>query len=360
MSAALPTLQPEPAHPQILEACPDTTGMVAAHQQPAADAAESPTVRLAELLLPMGTLASRGSTFEAAGHPALARIGLGNPATWRRVSDKGTTTEVFITGAGYLRVPAPYNPTGVHDLAAIYELLPAHPRLPQLLGCDLGAEVPWILEQAMPGVAVSRHAGPLDVPAVLAELMEVLCAIHQVGEAGPSVPAAAVRLDVHRSAPYTEALYRQTGEIFGHQLAERLAERYAQLPPTSSRVLIHADATANNVLICPQTGSFAGLVDFEWAHVNSPIYDLLPLVAGATRHFHYPNVEATIDLYVRSCPHIDAVPTVADLVALLAVREAASGCWDVASATFPEEILAARLAERRRRMEVLLAALADL
>lgn len=40
-------------------------------------------------------------------------------------------------------------------------------------------------------------------------------------------------------------------------------------------------------------------------------------MAGTTRHFHHPTVEATIDLYVRSCPHIDVVSTVAGLVTLL-------------------------------------------
>lgn len=171
---------------------------------------------------------------------------------------------------------------------------------------------------------------------------------------------AALRLEIHWAASHVEPLYVQVCEVFGREVAERLAEHYTQMPPSSTRVLTHGDATPQQRLGLPPNGAFVGLVDFERAHVNSPIQDLLPLVAGTTRHFHHPTVEATIDLYVRSCPpHRRGIdrrrPGNAAVGAGSSQRVVGRGIRHL-----PGRDPHVRLVERRQRIGVLLAALVDL
>lgn len=304
----------------------------------------------------MGSIPGRGGEPCPISH--LDTLGFGDPATWQQVNDHGTTTDVYRTPGGYLRVAGRHNQTGVADLAHIIEAIPDDPRLPKIVAKDTSAVPTWLLEQALSGMAASRSPR-LDAPAVVTELADLLCRIHETPIGGPETPPAAARVSPHRASVFGDDLHRQIAEHVSPAVADRLGEVCGRFPASTTRVLIHADATANNVLVSPDTGLLVGLVDFEWAHVGSPLQDLLPLVAGATRHFHVPSVEATLDAYVRRCPHIDVAPTVPHLVALLAVREAAGAVWDVKVGSFPEELLAIRRAERLRRIHLFLDALCD-
>lgn len=282
----------------------------------------------------------------------LAGLGFGPVEAWERVSDLGVVSEVFRTPAGYLRVRRTGSPHAMDALVRLYSSFPDDPRLPRLLAADLSATPPWCLESALPGVALAHRPGT-DIQRVLGQLMGLLCKIHEIpADRVGSAPPAFIDSPVHRASPYTLELHNMVAAYVGADVAEWLGVLHANMPPTSSLVPVHSDATAYNVLICPESGDLSGLVDFEWMHVNSPIHDLLGLVGGATADFHHPSVQHTIDFFVRSCPHLDFTPTVEHLATLLATREAALSCADVLSEKYPPAILDARLGARRQRMSV--------
>ena len=59
--------------------------------------------------------------------------------------------------------------------------------------------------------------------------------------------------------------------------AEQVADKaLAALPRTAERVALHSNPAAEHVFVDPQTGAFAGLIDFGDAYISHPAFDLRP------------------------------------------------------------------------------------
>lgn len=157
-------------------------------------------------------------------------------------------------------------------------------RIPKILGLLSDHGRPAIIETAVPGVPLDLRAGrqlsllPWEVVA------QVAATVHTLNGESLSpdwkMPGfrtwrdhALASLSIFESRP--EPLLRDI-----HTWA------LENLPPDEPSVLLHGDLLGQNILITP--GEPLGLIDWEWAQLGDPAYDLSIVTRGARRPFQIP------------------------------------------------------------------------
>jgi aminoglycoside phosphotransferase (APT) family kinase protein len=173
----------------------------------------------------------------------------------------------------------------VFFLRQIAEQLPEI-SVPRVLGHGReGSQVEYTVMSRMPGVAL-RHA-QLEVTARAAVLRQLGATLRRI-HALPQAPFVASELfpgdhafvDVQtRFGRYFTELAR---DIQLEQLSWTLdltpeqvgARALAALPRTRERVALHSNPYLEHVFIHPETGAYAGLIDFGDAYISHPACDL--------------------------------------------------------------------------------------
>ncbi len=154
-------------------------------------------------------------------------------------------------------------------------------RVPKILGLLSDGGRPAIIETAVHGVPLDLRAGrqfglrPWEIVA------QVAATVHTLNGASLSpewkVPGFGTRRD-HALASLS---------IFEGRPEPLLRDIHAwaleNLPPAEPSVLLHGDLLGQNILLAP--GEPLGLIDWEWAQLGDPAYELSIVTRGARRPF---------------------------------------------------------------------------
>jgi aminoglycoside phosphotransferase (APT) family kinase protein len=154
-------------------------------------------------------------------------------------------------------------------------------RIPKVLGLLSDEGRPAIIETAIHGVPLDLRAGrqfglmPWEVVAQAADAVHVLNGESLTPDW--EMPGFGTRRD-HALASLP---------ILGGRPEPLLRDIHAwaleNLPPAEPSVLLHGDLLGQNILLAP--GETLGLIDWEWAQLGDPAYDLSIVTRGARRPF---------------------------------------------------------------------------
>ncbi len=195
-----------------------------------------------------------------AGSIALENLGAGlTSRTFRAVRD----------GVAYtLKVAAEQSPDLGLDLAwevRVLERAAAAALAPSLVYCDLSGAV--LLSRWAEGRSWASHE--VSAPANLRKIAELLRRVHAL--AVPT-PARAVT-PLQWIETYAEALSRRTSILSDSELRSAALTRARALAklPGGAAVVCHSDLHAMNLI---EEGDSLFLLDWEYAHVTDPLWDL--------------------------------------------------------------------------------------
>jgi aminoglycoside phosphotransferase (APT) family kinase protein len=158
-------------------------------------------------------------------------------------------------------------------------------RIPRLLGLLSSAGRPVLLETRVSGFPLDLRAGrqtrvrPWDLVAQVAAAVHALDSDILSFPESPEgkVPGPATRRDY--ALAKLSALEGLPDPVF----PEIHAWGMEHLPGPARSVLLHGDLLGQNILLVP--GELPGLIDWEWAHLGDPAYDLAIVTRGARRPF---------------------------------------------------------------------------
>lgn len=158
-------------------------------------------------------------------------------------------------------------------------------RIPKILGLLSDGGRPAILETVVHGIPLDFRAGrqpsvrPWDVVAQVASAVHALdaAALSIPEDPGWTMPGFKTRQD-HALAELAKLKDRPEP-----LLRDVHAWALENLPPAGPSVLLHGDLLGQNILLAPREPP--GLIDWEWARLGDPAYDLAIVTRGARRPF---------------------------------------------------------------------------
>jgi aminoglycoside phosphotransferase (APT) family kinase protein len=161
-------------------------------------------------------------------------------------------------------------------------------RIPKVLGLLSDGGRPAIIETAVRGVPLDLRAGrqpslrPWEVVAQIAATVHTLNAesLALPEDSDWKMPGFGTRRD---HALTSLSIFEGRPEPL---LRDIHAWALENLPPAAPSVLLHGDLLGQNILIAP--GEPLGLIDWEWAELGDPAYDLAIVTRGARRPFQTP------------------------------------------------------------------------
>ncbi|HEX7186551.1 MAG TPA: phosphotransferase [Thermoanaerobaculia bacterium] len=169
------------------------------------------------------------------------------------------------------------------------------PRILGLLSCD---GRPATVETLVHGIPLDLRAGrqpgvrPWDVVA------QVAATVHALDVDALFLPGGPIG-EIPDSSTRREYALAQLSILEGRPeplLQDVHAWALEHLPPTERSVLVHGDLLGQNILLAPR--ELPGLIDWEYARLGDPAYDLAIVTRGARRPFQLADgLDRLLDAY---------------------------------------------------------------
>jgi aminoglycoside phosphotransferase (APT) family kinase protein len=166
-------------------------------------------------------------------------------------------------------------------------------RVPRVLDVVRDGRDTLVVRTLVAGVPLDLRAGrqpsvrPWDVVAELA------AAIHRI----PTADVGALDGSATRRA-HVEGWVASLADVRAPETTAALDWVRAHLPPDEPSVLVHGDLLGQNILLAPGDPRPLGVIDWEYARLGDPAYDLAIVTRGTRRPFQIDRgLERLIDAY---------------------------------------------------------------
>lgn len=165
-------------------------------------------------------------------------------------------------------------------------------RVPGGVGVVPEAERLALVREFIRGVPIELRAGRQGSVRPWQIVGEIAAAIHAIDASQLSrvLDGPATRRE------HAEARLATLDKVGGSEIDEAAAWAREQLPPPEPSILVHGDLLGQNILLSP--GEPTGVIDWEYAALGDPAYDLASVTRGVRRPFQIDHgLERLIEAY---------------------------------------------------------------